>query len=130
VTSKSFRYEPCNLSDIPDGVTFDVPPRNQGQIVEVAYGDFGRAPNDHGDPWKRVQDKSLPGWPVQYYRRVEVAAMSPRKARIVELASELTGLSGDARYWDLRRTYGDFSEEVLRHLESCAAVQQRDGNHT
>lgn len=70
MANKSFRYEPCNLSDIPDGVRFDVPRRNQGQIIEVAYGDFGRSPNDNGDPWKRVVDRS--DGSVQYYRRVEV----------------------------------------------------------
>lgn len=28
-------------------------------------------------------------------------------------------LLNDSRYWDLRRTWGDHSPEVLRHLETC-----------
>ena len=43
---------------------------------------------------------------------------------------ELQGLTNDARYHDLCRTYGDNSREVLSHLESCSAVQSRDANHT
>lgn len=53
-----------------------------------------------------------------------------RKQRIRELRAKLAGLANDARYHDLCRTYGDYSAEVLRHLESCATVQGRDGNHT
>ena len=36
---------------------------------------------------------------------------------------DILGLCNDARYWDLRRTYGDNSEEVRRHLISCARYQ-------
>jgi len=39
------------------------------------------------------------------------------------LESRLDGLKNDAGYWELRRTYGDHSVEVLRHLESCASDQ-------
>lgn len=46
------------------------------------------------------------------------------KKRINELASKLNGLKNDSRYWDLRRTYGDYSREVLRHLEMCARAQR------
>ena len=53
-----------------------------------------------------------------------------RKSEIKSLESWLTGLGNDARYWDLRRTYGDYSIEVLRHLRACAAVQRRGENHT
>ncbi len=52
------------------------------------------------------------------------------RVRIDELEAALDGLKNDARYHDLRRTYGDYSLEVLRHLESCAAVQARGENHT
>lgn len=44
--------------------------------------------------------------------------------RIDALAASLDGLNNDARYWDLRRTYGDYSPEVLSHLQSCARYQQ------
>jgi hypothetical protein len=59
------------------------------------------------------------------------------KSRINELlhhggygGRELDGLTNDARYHDLCRTYGDYSREVLSHLESCSEVQSRDANHT
>ncbi len=45
-------------------------------------------------------------------------------ARIEHLAARLAGLANDARYWNLRRTYGDYSAEVLSHLECCARVQR------
>jgi len=70
VPMHNYKYIPCNESDIPPNVRFDVPPRNQGQAVEVAYGDIGRGgPNDVGDPWKRVTDRSLGGG-SDYFRRV------------------------------------------------------------
>jgi hypothetical protein len=63
--------------------------------------------------------------------------MSDRKSRINELldhggyrGGELQGLDNDARYHDLYRTYGDYSREVLLHLESCSEVQRRGENHT
>ena len=52
------------------------------------------------------------------------AAKTDRKDRIAQLAAKLEGLKNDARYWDLRRTYGDYSREVLLHLESCARAQK------
>ena len=55
---------------------------------------------------------------------------SSYRERIATLRSRLTGLSNDARYWDLMRTYGDYSAEVLRYLESCARIQARGENHT
>lgn len=39
-------------------VRFDVPRRNQGQIVEVAYGALGAGEAGRGDPWMRVIDRS------------------------------------------------------------------------
>lgn len=56
--------------------------------------------------------------------------MSGRHEAIERLAAKLDGLRGNATYWDLRRTYGDDSPQVLAHLRSCAEVQRRDGNHT
>ena len=47
------------------------------------------------------------------------------KQRIDQLAATLDGLRNDARYHDLRRTYGDYSPRVLRHLEGCARIQAR-----
>lgn len=66
----SARYVPCSLSDIPEGVTFHVLARDQGQIVEVAWGEFGAAEHGPGDPWKRVVDRSEGPTPT-YYRRAQ-----------------------------------------------------------
>ena len=46
------------------------------------------------------------------------------KQRINQLEKLLDGLLNDAHYWDLRRTYGDYSIEVLQHLECCAEYQK------
>lgn len=46
------------------------------------------------------------------------------KQEIKHLQSLLNGLSNDARYWDLRRTYGDYSREVLTHLRRCEKFQR------
>jgi hypothetical protein len=43
--------------------------------------------------------------------------------KIKMLESRLTGLANDSRYWDLRRTFGDSSREVLAHLQGCAEHQ-------
>jgi hypothetical protein len=61
------RYVECRHEEIPSGVRWSVPSRNQGQIVEVAYGSFGSSEGDHGDPFKRVTDASVPA--VTFYRR-------------------------------------------------------------
>jgi len=37
--------------------------------------------------------------------------------------ASLNGLGNDARYWDLCRTYGDYSREVYAHLRACAEYQ-------
>lgn len=70
----SSRYEPLHASKLPVGVRFDVPGRNQGQIVEIAYGGFSRYAHDHGDPYQRITDLSLPegaAGRVRYLRRVK-----------------------------------------------------------
>jgi hypothetical protein len=44
--------------EVPEGVRFDTPRRNQGQIVEVAYGTLGRAEAGSCDPYMEVIDRS------------------------------------------------------------------------
>jgi len=66
------KYEIVKLADVPEGVRFCVP--HPGQIVEVAYGDFGDDEPGVGDPWMRITDTSETdgsevGPPV-YYRRI------------------------------------------------------------
>lgn len=60
-------YVEVGEDEIPKRVRFDVPRRNQGQIVEVAYGGFGRAEMDSCDPYRRITDTSLP---LSHPRRV------------------------------------------------------------
>ena len=66
-------YSEVSASDVPSDIVWDVPRRNQGQIVEVAYSrgiPAHRRVNhaaDHGDPWKRVTDGSDRS--VRYFRR-------------------------------------------------------------
>jgi hypothetical protein len=71
---KARRYEECCEAAVPASVNFDVTPRNQGQTVEVAYGGFGRAEHDAGDPYKRITDRSTRS--VTYYRLVGEAEVN------------------------------------------------------
>jgi len=64
-------YQPITLDQIPDGVRFDVEAHRQGQIVDVAYGGFGRAEHGPGDDYKRVHDRSEGPNAVRYYRRIK-----------------------------------------------------------
>ena len=66
------KYVECRESEIPADIRFDVPRRNQGQIVEVAYGTFSRGEAGPGDPYKSVYDRSTQG-PTRYYRLVDEA---------------------------------------------------------
>lgn len=63
------RYAPIPACDVPAGVRFDIPGRNQGQIVEVAYGGWGRAEHGPGDPYRRTIDRSTGR--VTYARRID-----------------------------------------------------------
>ena len=68
-------YTKIDKSQIPAGVRFDTPRRNQGQIVEVSYGTFGRYEAGAGDPYKRCIDHSEGGLATaSYYRRIETRA--------------------------------------------------------
>jgi hypothetical protein len=71
-------YIACTVDDIPAGLRWDVPKRNQGQIVEIAYA----APRSYatesgpGDEYRRTTDTSCgvddPAR-VRYERRSDVA---------------------------------------------------------
>jgi len=45
------------------------------------------------------------------------------KQKIKKLEAVIPGLLNDAVFWDLCRTYGDYSVEVYRHLKACADYQ-------
>jgi len=66
--STKLTYEKCAEAEIPGKVRFDIPGHLQGQIVEVAYGGFGRYEHGPGDPYKRVTDRSDRS--VTYYRLI------------------------------------------------------------
>lgn len=60
----------CKQSDVPANTRFDVPPLNQGQIVEVSYGGHSSQHREYDwsdAPFKREHDRS--DNTVTYYRR-------------------------------------------------------------
>lgn len=56
--NSTIKYTEISKSEVPVGVRFDTPRRNQGQIVTERYGGFGRYENDHGDPYMMIHDAS------------------------------------------------------------------------
>lgn len=67
-TAKKIAYRPIDRSAVPEGIRWDVPPHNQGQIVEVAYSDGIRGSRElacRGDRYQRVTDRS--DGSVSYY---------------------------------------------------------------
>ena len=67
-------YHPIPVADLPENLRWDVPPRNGGQIVEVAYASRRptAAPAIRGAAYRRVTDTSIPvdgAGRVTYYRR-------------------------------------------------------------
>jgi hypothetical protein len=58
---------PITAAELPLRLRFDTPRRNQGQIVEVSYGTFGRAEADSCDPYMLVTDHS--DGTTSFYRR-------------------------------------------------------------
>jgi len=67
------RYIPVDSAAVPPNLRWDVPPQNQGQIVEVAYADIGgdAAESSHGADYQRVTDRSDQS--VAYYARENIA---------------------------------------------------------
>lgn len=70
-TKKKPTYVRCQESEIPIGIRWDTPRHNQGQMVEVSYGTFGRGEAGSGDPYKRIEDRT--DRTVTYWRLVEGA---------------------------------------------------------
>jgi hypothetical protein len=66
-------YVKIEAYDLPAGLRFDVPRRNQRQIVEIAYGGPRHQASEYDDDaqYKRVTDRSEPAGEarVTYYRR-------------------------------------------------------------
>lgn len=63
------RYVP--IASAPNGCRWDVPARNQGQIIEIAYADERpcRSEAGPGSTYRRVHDRST--GEVTYYRLAE-----------------------------------------------------------
>lgn len=64
----SAAYVECSRESVPAAVRFDIPRRNQGQAIEVAYGGFDRSEHDDGAPYKRVVDHGEGPDARKYYR--------------------------------------------------------------
>lgn len=72
VTDEQKCWRPIDRASIPAGIRFDVPRRFQGQIVEHAFGDYGRYEHDDDSPYMQVTDRSLPASDpkrVLYFKR-------------------------------------------------------------
>lgn len=66
------KYIPTTADEIPADVRWEVPARNQGQMVEVAYASPGsRYCADHGDKYQRVLDRSVGPAAFRYYVRLD-----------------------------------------------------------
>ncbi len=65
------KYVECAASDVPESVRFDTNRRDQGQIVEISWGDYpqGRSENGPGDAYKRRIDHST--GKTTFYRRID-----------------------------------------------------------
>jgi hypothetical protein len=62
-------YVKIKAEQVPIGIRFDVPAVNQGQIVEIAYGTFGRYEACDGDLYKRITDRSC--GEVEFFKRID-----------------------------------------------------------
>ena len=71
-------YRPIPASAVPAGLRWDVPPRHQGQIVEVAYADAGRGryAASEGDEYRQTTDRST--GEVAYAQRAAEAREAAR----------------------------------------------------
>lgn len=57
-TTPDAEWWPIPSWEVPAEIRFDVPARNQGQIVEVSYGTFDRGEAGSADPYMQVHDHS------------------------------------------------------------------------
>jgi len=74
-------YVTIPASAIPTNVRWDVPARNQGQIVEVAYAEAVKSPYEagYGSTYRRTTDRS-DGSVTYAALEVEVVTGRPRRA--------------------------------------------------
>lgn len=69
MSSERSRYVEIAREAVPEGLRWDVPRQNQGQIVEVAYADAPAEASEacFGSEYRRVRDRS--DGRVTYHRR-------------------------------------------------------------
>jgi hypothetical protein len=63
-------YQIISESLVPDGLTWDIPRQNQGQMVKVSYGNYGRGSPDVGSLYRCTIDRSVGAGAAVYARRV------------------------------------------------------------
>lgn len=66
-------YEPIAASDVPFGLRWNTPLRNQGQTIEVSFADVGGMGDaDEGAAYRRTIDRSEPPSPdrAKYSQRM------------------------------------------------------------
>lgn len=116
------KYIKIEAGQIPEGIRFDVPGRAGGQVVEIAYGTFGRGEASRGDPYKRITDRSRPHAEPEYYRLVPWGEVT---ARVKAFAGQPAGtyrfsVEGDEiRIWDA----------VARHFTLCHSLSDSARQH-
>lgn len=66
-----YRYRAISEARVPDGLRWDVPQQNQGQIVEVAYADEHPEPSPacRGSRYRRTTDRSI-GFEAHVYEEL------------------------------------------------------------
>jgi len=62
-TTTATTYYPMREEDLPLGLIFDTPGRNQGQVPEASYADWGTL----GNAYMRVDDDGV----ITFYQRKE-----------------------------------------------------------
>ena len=97
MTNTHAKYVPIDASQIPDDVRFDIPRRNQGQIVLVAYGGDSRGEHDEGDPYMRVVDQSE-GQEAAYYVLRDFTGDIARVRADIASAEQLEA-AGELNWW-------------------------------
>ncbi len=110
-------YIRCTADEVRHDVRWDVPERNQGQTIEVAYA--RATPVAHaaceGDEYKRVTDRSLDPRLVTYFRRADVPAL-----RLVVL-----DIRGETNYGVIRSVHAT-ADEAYKARQRLARGLQRE----
>lgn len=113
VSKIEYRKLPKTVAESLPYARWDVPRRNQGQIVEVAYSHLSRFASeaDRGDELKRVYDRS--DCSVEYYERVSTVELRGSAfGRVEALQVRVGAVSGVLGVWD----------SVAGHYTTCHSL--------